>query len=119
MTETKKANNATKKDVAAAQAAQNIPETEKMPFSRFGKQETFKASNGNEYVFQFPGTKKAQEILDSNKNAYGIVVDSAYYEDLWKTVIIEPKGIDWDYWDENGGYREVMGACDNFLARML
>ncbi|EEO3824289.1 hypothetical protein G5986_002672 [Listeria monocytogenes] len=114
-----KKNNATKSDVAAAQAAQKIPKELKKPLKKFGTQEDFEASDGTKYKFQFPGTRRAQEILDETKNGYGVVVDSVYYERIMKDVIVEPLGMDLDYWDEHEGYREVMNAADNFLGRLL
>ncbi|WP_239256688.1 hypothetical protein [Listeria ilorinensis] len=120
MTETtKKTTNATKKDVAAAQAAQNIPAEIKKPLSKFGKQETFKGPDGTSYTLQFPGTRAAQDMLDGSKNRFGNVVSSALYEELWKDVFVEPKGINWDYWDEHDGYSEVMAQAESFLASLL
>ncbi|MBC1722248.1 hypothetical protein [Listeria seeligeri] len=114
-----KKNNATKNDVEAAQVAQKISKVVKKPFDKFGKQEVFTANDNTEYTFQFPGTRRAQEILDESKNGYGVVVDSVYYERIMKDVIVEPKGLDLDYWDEHEGYREVMNAADTFLGRLL
>ncbi|HAO6751390.1 TPA: hypothetical protein IQP68_001079 [Listeria monocytogenes] len=114
-----KKNNATKNDVAAAQAAQNVPKVEKKPLDKFGKKEVFKASNNDLFTFQFPGTRAAQAILDESKNGYGVIVDSVYYERIMKDVIVEPRGLDLDYWDEHEGYREVMNAADNFLGKLL
>ncbi|WP_420215021.1 hypothetical protein [Listeria monocytogenes] len=79
----------------------------------------FKASDKVEYTFQFPGTRVAQAILDESKNGYGVIVDSVYYERIMKDVIVEPLGLDLDYWDEHEGYREVMNATDNFLGGLL
>ncbi|PCZ07323.1 hypothetical protein AWL03_14540 [Listeria monocytogenes] len=114
-----KKNNATKNDVEAAQTAQKIPKSVKKPFNKFAKQEVYKASDGTKYTLQFPGTRRAQEILDESKNGYGVVVDSVYYERIMREVIVEPNGLDLDYWDEHEGYREVMNAADNFLGRLL
>ncbi|MBC1935177.1 hypothetical protein HCA69_02280 [Listeria grandensis] len=118
MAEEKKATS-TKKDIEAVQAKQNIPESEKKPLNKFGKKEEYTAPDGKVYTFQFPGTRAAQELLDQSRNGYGVVVQSAYNESLWKTVIVEPNNIDWDYWDETEGYSEVMSAADNFLGRLL
>ncbi|EAE3064583.1 TPA: hypothetical protein RD852_000743 [Listeria monocytogenes] len=114
-----KKNNATKNDVEAAQTAQKIPKSVKKPLDKFGRQEVFIANDDTEYTFQFPGTRRAQEILDESKNGYGVVVDSVYYERIMREVIVEPNGLNLDYWDEHEGYREVMNAADNFLGRLL
>lgn len=121
MTETTKktTNTATKKDVAAAQAVQSVPKEVKKPLAKFGKQETYTAEDGTEYTFQFPGVRRAQEILDESKNMVGVIMETSYNEKLFDEVIVKPHGIDWEYWNENDGYREVMAAADNFLGRML
>ncbi|CRH18102.1 conserved hypothetical protein [Carnobacterium maltaromaticum] len=48
----------------------------------------------------------------------GVISDEAYNHQLMEIVIIEPK-TNWDYWDENAGYREVMALADNFLGRLF
>lgn len=117
MAETKK-NNATKKDVEIAQASQNTPQEVKQPMKKFGTQEVYEATDGTKYKFQFPGVRKAQQIIDDSRNGYGLVVTGSYYEELWENVIMEPK-VDWDYWEEHEGYQEVMSACDRFLGSLL
>ncbi|USK71764.1 hypothetical protein [Peribacillus asahii] len=90
---------------------------EEVKVSKFGKQEKHTVK-GVEYTFQFPGTRKTQEILDAAK-VYGGFSDTKYHEDIMEHVIISPLGVDWNYWDENDGYREVMTLADNFLGRQL
>lgn len=84
---------------------------------KFGKQET-KEVEGVEYVFQYPGTRMAQQILDRAKTVGGGFSDEAYNKQIMDSVIVSPK-TDWDYWDAHLGYREVMAFADNFLGRML
>jgi hypothetical protein len=91
------------KTIKAVEAKNAIPEEEKTPLKKFGKQETVTVE-GVEYKFQFPGIRKAQQILDNHQ--------------LMEIVIIEPK-TNWNYWDENAGYREVMALADNFLGRLF
>lgn len=87
--------------------------------SKFLKEEKYTAeASGIEYTFQFPGTKAVQELLDSSKNSYGNVVDTAYNEKLMEKIIVAPQ-TNWDYWDENNGYVEVMHAADKFLGNLL
>ncbi|NMH83268.1 hypothetical protein [Heyndrickxia coagulans] len=83
----------------------------------FGTQEKHTV-DGVEYTFQFPGVKATIELLDRCKNRFDNVVDSAYYEEIMENVIVEPK-VDWDYWEEHAGLREVMALADNFLGRAL
>lgn len=105
------------KTIKAVEAKNAIPEEEKTPLKKFGKQETV-IVEGVEYKFQFPGIRKAQQILDGSKMLNGVISDEAYNHQLMETVIVEPK-TNWDYWDENAGYREVMALADNFLGRLL
>lgn len=72
---------------------------------------------GIEYTFQFPGTRRTQQILDRSRLS-GVHSDEVYNNLLMKEVIVFPK-IDWDYWDSHKGYREVMNAADRFLGKNL
>jgi hypothetical protein len=91
--------------------------------SKNGKRETFELKDKGgkiieKYTFQFPGILKTQELIDGSTNGYGTTVTKDYNEALMKHVIIEPK-TDWDYWDENEGYRRVMEEADRFLGKLL
>lgn len=83
----------------------------------FGTQEKHTVE-GVEYTFQFPGVKATIELLDRCKNRFDNIVESAYYEEIMENVIVDPK-VDWDYWEEHAGLREVMALADNFLGRAL
>lgn len=72
---------------------------------------------GIEYTFQFPGTRRTQQILDRSRMT-GAFSDEVYNDFIMKEVIVFPK-TDWDYWDTHKGYREVMNAADRFLGRNL
>lgn len=85
--------------------------------AKFGKQEKFKAKDGTEYTFQFPGTRKVQEMLDGAKTR-GSFSDTFYNEQIMEHVIVAPK-TSWDYWDQHNGYREVTDAADRFLGSLL
>lgn len=106
-----------KETLKAVEAKNNIPEAEKKPLNKYGKQEE-QVVDGVTYLFQFPGTRKAQQILDNSKAPGGIFVEEAYHTQLMEHVIVQPK-LDWDYWDEHEGYREVMALADSFLGRLL
>lgn len=73
---------------------------------------------GVKYIFSFPGTKRVQEIIDESKGLNGQIVESVYNEKLMNEIIATPQ-TDWDYWDENDGYREVLAEADRFLGRLL
>lgn len=84
---------------------------------KFGKQETY-TNSGVDYTFQFPGTRKTQEILDNSKGLGGVFSDTRYHEQLMEHVIVSPK-VSFEYFDEQDGYREVMAAADLFLGGLL
>lgn len=109
----------TKKEetMKALEVKNELPEKEKNPMGKFGKQETFEIE-GVKYTMQFPGVRAAQRMLDGSKRYGGTFSDEAYYTQIMEEVITEPS-VDWDYWDEHAGYREVMQKADNFLGRML
>ncbi|MCI3027686.1 hypothetical protein LMF32_00860 [Desemzia sp. C1] len=108
---------ATSKELKELEVKNAIPAAEKTPMKKFGVQEK-KEVAGIEYTLQFPGVRAAQRILDSSKQIGGIFNDEAYNSQIMESVIVEPK-VDWDYWDEHEGYRELMAIADNFLGRML
>lgn len=72
---------------------------------------------GVEYTFQFPGTRRTQQILDRSKMT-GVHSDEVFNDLLMKEVIVHPK-TNWDYWDSHEGYREVMDKADRFLGKNL
>lgn len=86
--------------------------------TKFLKQEDYThEGSGVKYTFQFPGTRRVQEILDESKGPNGIV-ETIYNDKLMNEVIASPQ-TNWDYWDENEGYREVLNAADRFLGTLL
>lgn len=99
------------------EAKQSIPDAEKTPMKKFGKQEK-KEVGGIEYTLQFPGVRATQRMLDRSKQPGGVFNDEAYHTQIMEQVIVEPK-VSWDYWDEHEGYRELMADADNFLGRLL
>jgi hypothetical protein len=92
--------------------------TPKQPVSKFGKQETYTATDGTKYTFQFPGTQAAMELLDRAKNNIGVVVDSKYKVELMEHIIVDPK-VSYDYFDEHDGFIEVTNEADRFLGSLL
>lgn len=86
--------------------------------TKFMQQEEFThEATGTKYVFQYPGTRAMQTILDDAKRN-GYLSDTIYNEHLMEQVIVSPQ-TDWEYWDENDGYTEVMSAADRFLGKLL
>lgn len=90
------------------------PETKK-----FGKQETFKATDGTEFVLQFPGVQAAVQLLDRSKNGFGNIVNDLYYKELMANVIAKPV-VDYDFFEAHDtSLTEVMNAADRFLGSLL
>lgn len=107
----------TKETLNALEEKRSVPAAEKKPLNKLGKQETFEFGDV-EYTFQFPGVRRAQQILDASKSVGGGFVDEAYHTLLMSEIIVEPK-INWDYWDDNEGYLTVMNKADTFLGGLL
>lgn len=113
-----KKSTATKKDIEAAQVAQALPKDVKQPLRKYGQSEDHTVA-GIDYTFQFPGVRHAQRIIDAAKIGPNTYSDEAYNSAIMSDVIVKPANIDWDYWEEHDGYREVMALADNFLGRLL
>lgn len=87
------------------------------PARKFGKQLT-KTIQGVKYTFVFPGVKAAIEILDRSKNAYGVRLDSAFYQEIMDNVIGAPH-VDYEFFETHDGFLEVMNEADRFLGSLL
>ena len=107
----------TKDTIKALEAKNSVPKAEKKPLDKLYTQETVEIA-GVEYTFQFPGVRRAQRILDSAK-APGFFSTEVYNTLLMEEIIVLPEKINWEYWDENEGYLEVMDKADRFLGRLL
>lgn len=104
---------ATKKTTAKA-AEEEAPKTV------FGAQESFEITETDgtktKYLLQFPGTDTAQKILANAQLAGQGILDSySYRKDLMKQVIVQPRGLNYDFFDEHNGFMEVMDKADTFL----
>lgn len=84
---------------------------------KFGKQIT-KEIKGVKYTFVFPGVKAAIDLLDRSKNAYGVRLDSAFYQEIMDNVIGAPH-VDFDFFETHDGFLEVMNEADRFLGSLL
>lgn len=81
----------------------------------------YKDANGYEwhYKFQFPGVRKAYEMLDNAKMANGVISNSILYDEYCQSVIIDPAHLSIDDFDNRPGLEEVMDAADSFLGKWL
>lgn len=107
----------TKTTTTKAPAAKKTPaELE----SVFGAQKTIEITEANgtvtKYLLQFPGTDAAQRLLANAQLAgQGTLDPYTYRQGLLKSVIVAPKGVDFDYFDEHNGFMELMDEADTFL----
>jgi hypothetical protein len=81
-----------------------------------GSQKTIEVE-GKKYILQHPGTRFAVKMRDMAKDMNGQLVEEKYYEEIMKHVIFTEDGqrTNWDYWDENEGFNEVMKEAILFL----
>ncbi|SFJ44270.1 hypothetical protein SAMN02799624_04540 [Paenibacillus sp. UNC496MF] len=78
------------------------------------KQKTFISSSGTEYVFQFPGIRKAVQIQDKISDKHGQVNGEALVDELLRHVIVQPKMTMEDF-EDLGELTEVADAASDFL----
>ena len=55
---------------------------------------------GIEFVFQFPGVRKALQMADASKDRYGNLLSEPYYSQIMEHVIVSPR-TNWEFWDEH------------------
>lgn len=66
------------------------------------------------YLLQHPGVREAVRLRGRSKDAMGNMDEEKYYDELMKKVIVQPR-TNWDYWEENEGFQEVMKEASTFL----
>lgn len=105
---------------AAPQAA---PAPQPVHLDRLSHNENFVYTDKNgydwNYTFQFPGVRKAYEILDNAQMANGGISSAVLYDGFCQSVIVSPAHLTLDDFDERPGLTEVMNAADSFLGRWL
>ena len=97
-----------------------VPEDKRV--SKFGKQKQveIKRSNGgvDKYTLQYPGIRKAMEIIDNSTMANGQLARSIFAEQLLSEVVVEPAGLSLDDFDEREGINQLIDEADEFLSDM-
>lgn len=80
------------------------------------KEYTFVNEAGEEtkYLFQHPGVKGGVQLRGRSRDAMGNMDEEKYFQELMGKVIVQPK-TNWDYWEENEGFNEVMKEASTFL----
>lgn len=108
-------NNAATKSKEAANNLQIPQET------KYGKQENWKYTDKNgkewDYKFQYPGMRTTMEILDNSRMANGIVSRTTFADLLLEHVVVEPRNLTIDDFDERPGMNDLIDAADEFLGQ--
>lgn len=82
---------------------------------------TYTDDNGYEwkYTFQFPGLKKAYEMLDDATMANGQIAKSILFDEYLKNVVVSEKLTSVDDLIDRPGVNELYDAIDSFLGQLL
>lgn len=98
-----------------------IPEVAK-PVSKFGQQkevEIKRADGGvDKYLLQYPGIRKAMEIIDNSTMPNGQLARSIFAEQLLEHVVVQPANLSLDDFDEREGINQLVDAADEFLGEL-
>lgn len=109
------------KSMAAKQqkTAKKTPET--VDRLRGNQKWVYTDSNGYdwEYEFQFPGIRKAYEIIDNARMENGQIARSVMYDEMLKSVVVQPHGLTLDDFDNRPGAAELFDAVDSFLGSRM
>ncbi|WP_313150947.1 hypothetical protein [Lysinibacillus capsici] len=72
--------------------------------------------NGVDYIIQYPGLREAIRMRDNSKNENGVQVGEKLYNDLMEHVVFLKEGgkVNYEHFEENGGFTEVMKEAVKF-----
>ena len=81
-----------------------------------GDQKTIKVE-GIEYLLQHPGVLESVRMRDRSKNSAGTAMEELTYRELMEHVVFLKDGgkVDFEYFEENPGFLEVMNEAMNFV----
>lgn len=106
---------------AQPQKPVQIPEVAK-PVSKFGQQkevEIKRADGGvDKYLLQYPGIRKAMEIIDNSTMPNGQLARSIFADQLLEHVVVQPANLSLDDFDEREGINQLVDAADEFLGEL-
>lgn len=66
------------------------------------------------YLLQHPGVKAGVQLRGRSKDMNGNLDEEKYYGEIMSKVIVQPR-VNWEYWEENEGFQEVMKEASTFL----
>ena len=105
-------------DPSQAQQPVQSPEVAK-PVSKFGQQkevEIKRADGGvDKYLLQYPGIRKAMEIIDNSTMPNGQLARSIFADQLLEHVVVQPANLTLDDFDEREGINQLIDEADEFL----
>lgn len=105
-----------------AQPAVQAPvvETPKKKVSRFGEQKVveIKQEDGSveKFTLQYPGIRVVLDIYDNAQMANGNLSRTAFADQAFAEVVVDPVKLDLDYFDEHDGFNELLDQIAEFLA---
>lgn len=111
-------------EIAEVRSAAKEESAKNVISSRFSKTDTFKFHEGEDdeqtYLFQFPGTTRASQLMDASANPFGNINQTYFMQQaIAQHVIVEPKIKDLSYFDTHKGYTEVYNQLYQFLTGEL
>ena len=91
--------------------------------AKLGEQKDYEATTGVKYIFQHPGLREVIRMNDRAQTSNGKSSEILYSEML-KHAVFEnvdgvPSKVDWDHFEEKGGFTEVMKEASNFLFQSI
>ncbi|KZR58972.1 hypothetical protein [Pseudobacillus badius] len=83
-----------------------------------GDQKTIKVE-GTEFLLQHPGLLESIRMRDRSKNEAGSLIEETIYRELMEHVVFLKEGgkVDFEYFEENPGFQEVMREAMSFTFR--
>lgn len=103
------------------QQSVQIPEVAK-PVSKFGQQKEVKIKRADggvdKYLLQYPGIRKAMEIIDNSTMPNGQLARSIFADQLLEHVVVQPANLSLDDFDEREGINQLVDAADEFLGEL-
>lgn len=97
-----------------------VPAAPTKKVSRFGEQKVveIKQEDGSveKFTLQYPGIRVVLDIYDNAQMANGNLSRTAFADQAFAEVVVDPVKLDLDYFDEHDGFNELLDQIAEFLA---
>lgn len=97
-----------------------VPAVPTKKVSRFGEQKVveIKQEDGSvgKFTLQYPGIRVVLDIYDNAQMANGNLSRTAFADQAFAEVVVDPVKLDLDYFDEHDGFNELLDQIAEFLA---